>query len=133
MIYPIIEIPNNAPDLPEQQGTKTKYWVSLKDDKQKMLFKIGRVNTGENWSEKVTCELAELFGLPHAHYDLAVWKAQKGIIAKNFVPDNGRLITVMNCYQKFIILIVQIPVIKLMITPFGELLPTWEILIFNYR
>ena len=93
MIYPIIEIPNNAPDLPEQQGTKTKYWVSLKDDKQKMLFKIGRVNTGENWSEKVTCELAELLGLPHAHYDLAVWKAQKGIISKNFVPDDGRLIT----------------------------------------
>ena len=92
MVYPIIQIPDNAPELPEQQGTKTKYWVRLKDDKQKMLFKIGRKNTGENWAEKVTCELAELLGLPHAHYDLAIWKEHKGIISKNFVPDDGRLI-----------------------------------------
>ena len=92
MVYPIIQIPDNAADLPEQQGTKTKYWVRLKNDNQKMLFKIGRENTGENWAEKVTCELAELFGLPHAHYDLAEWKEYKGIISKNFVPDDGRLI-----------------------------------------
>jgi hypothetical protein len=71
MVYPIIQIPDNAADLPEQQGTKTKYWVRLKNDNQKMLFKIGRENTGENWAEKVTCELAELFGLPHAHYDFS--------------------------------------------------------------
>jgi hypothetical protein len=64
----------------------------LKNDNQKMLFKIGRENTGENWAEKVTCELAELFGLPHPHYELAVWKEYKGIISKNFVPDDGRLI-----------------------------------------
>lgn len=92
MVYPIIQLPDNAADLPEQQGTKTKYWVRLKNDNPKMLFKIGRENTGENWAEKVTCELAELFGLPHAHYDLAVWKEHKGIISKNFVPDDGRLI-----------------------------------------
>jgi hypothetical protein len=91
MTYPIIEIPDNAPELPEQQGTKQKYWIH--HNKNHFLLKIGRSGTGENWAEKVTCELAELMGLPHAYYDLAIWKGQKGIISENFVPNDGRLIT----------------------------------------
>lgn len=90
MTYPIIEIPDNAPELPEQQGTKTKYWIHL--DNKHYLFKIGRENTGENWAEVVACALCELLGLPHAHYDFAVWKQQKGVISKNIVPIDARLI-----------------------------------------
>jgi len=56
------------------------------------LLKIGRTNTGENWAEKVTCELAELHGLPHAHYELAVWKQQMGVITQSIVPQDGRLV-----------------------------------------
>ena len=62
--YPIIQISDNAPELPEQQGTKTKYWLRM--DNRPYLFKIGRANTGENWAEKVACELCTLLGLPHA-------------------------------------------------------------------
>lgn len=92
MTYPIIEIPDNAPELPEQQGTKTKYWIRLEGEH--LLFKIGRKNTGENWAEKVACELCELLGLPHAHYDFAVWKHQKGVVSKIVVPvdEEGRVI-----------------------------------------
>ena len=90
MSYPIIEIPDNAPELPEQQGTKTKYWIHL--DGKHYLFKIGRKNTGENWAEVVACALCELLGLPHAHYDFAVWKQQKGVISKNIVPVDARLV-----------------------------------------
>lgn len=88
--YPIIPIADNAPELPEQLGTKTKYWLHI-DDKL-YLFKIGRPNTGENWAEKVACELCALLGLPHAHYELAVWKQQKGILSENIVPPDGRLV-----------------------------------------
>lgn len=88
--YPILRIPDNAPEFPEQKGTKTKYWL-YKDDKR-FLFKIGRVNTGENWAEKVACELCSLLGLPHALYELAVWKEEKGILSETFVPKHGRLI-----------------------------------------
>ena len=59
--YPIIQIPDDAPELPEQQGTKIKYWLHLNE--RKHLFKIGRENTGENWAEKVACELCTLLGL----------------------------------------------------------------------
>jgi hypothetical protein len=88
--YPIIQIPDDAPELPEQQGTKTKYWLHLKE--QKHLFKIGRENTGENWAEKVACELCALLGLPYAHYELAVWKGKKGVLSETIVPTDGRLV-----------------------------------------
>lgn len=88
--YPIIKILDDAPELPEQQGTKTKYW--LHKEGKRFLFKIGRTNTGENWAEKVACELCSLLGLPHAHYELAVWKKDKGVLTETFVPKHGRLI-----------------------------------------
>jgi len=89
--YPIIKLSDNAPELPEQQGTKTKYWVHI-NDQPYYLFKIGRPNTGENWAEKVACELCELLGLPHAHYELAVWMNHKGVISETIVPPDGRLV-----------------------------------------
>jgi len=88
--YPIIEIGDHEPDMPEQQGNKTKYW--LQRDSTGFLLKIGRPNTGENWAEKVACELAELLGLSHAYYDFAVWKQQKGVVTKMIVPKDGRLV-----------------------------------------
>ncbi|EGW23011.1 HipA domain-containing protein [Methylobacter tundripaludum SV96] len=88
--YPIIPLADNAPELPEQQGNKTKYWLHI--DNRLFLFKIGRPNTGENWAEKVACELCALLGLPHAHYELAVWMNQKGILSETIVPHGGRLV-----------------------------------------
>ncbi|TAL43150.1 MAG: phosphatidylinositol kinase [Methylovulum sp.] len=88
--YPIIEIGDHEPDMPEQQGNKTKYW--LQRDRTRFLLKIGRPNTGENWAEKVACELAELLGLPHAYYNFAAWKQQKGVLTETIVPKDGRLV-----------------------------------------
>lgn len=88
--YPIIPLPDDAPELPEQQGTKTKYWLYL--DNRRHLFKIGRANTGENWAEKVACELCKLLGLPHAHYEFAEWKGIKGVVSETIVPPDGRLV-----------------------------------------
>ena len=47
--YPIIEITDNIPELPEQLGTKEKFWFHIDDGLY--LFKIGRPGTGENWAE----------------------------------------------------------------------------------
>jgi len=88
--YPIIQLDDNAPELQEQQGNKLKYW--LEKDNRFFLFKIGRPNTGENWAEKVACELCVLLGLPHAHYELAVWMNQKGVLSETIVPYGGRLV-----------------------------------------
>ena len=89
--YSIIELADDAPAQLEQLGTKTKFWFREKDG-QKILSKEGRPGTGENWPEKVCCEICRLLGLPHAEYGLAVWKGRKGVITPSFVPEGARLI-----------------------------------------
>jgi HipA-like C-terminal domain. len=90
-MYPVISVLNDASDLPEQLGTKRKFWYRTGDG-QVFLFKEGRPNTGENWAEKVCCELCRLIGIPHANYELATWKDHKGVVTPKFVPDDGRLV-----------------------------------------
>ena len=87
MTYPIIDLAEVEPIQLEQVGTKTKFWY-LDAQGRKVLFKEGRPDAGENWAEKVCCELCRLLRLPHAEYDLAVWKkTRKGVITPSFVPD----------------------------------------------
>ncbi len=91
MPYPIVELSEDAPIQLEQLGTKTKFWYEGPTG-QKMLFKEGRPGTGENWAEKVCCEICKLLGLPHADYELALWKGHAGVVTPSFVPEGGRLI-----------------------------------------
>lgn len=86
--YPVTIVPSDAPDLPEQLGTKPKFWFGA----NKFLFKEARKDTGEDWSEKVACELCGLLGLPHATYELAIWTGKRGVITENFVPPSANLI-----------------------------------------
>ncbi len=62
-MYPITSIEDDAPEFPEQLGTKRKFWLHIGE--QRYLFKIGRPGTGENWAEKVAAELCTLLGLRH--------------------------------------------------------------------
>lgn len=87
-MFPVITVPDDAADLQEQLGTKPKFWFGNKPS----LFKEVREGTGEDWSEKVACELAELLGIPHAKYDLALWKSRRGVVSDSFLPSGGRLI-----------------------------------------
>lgn len=89
-MFPILSLDDHAPDLPEQLGTKEKYWFKV--DGRHYLFKIGRPGTGENWAEKIAAELSELLGLPHADYDLATWSGRQGVWSPAIVPEDGRLI-----------------------------------------
>jgi len=88
MTYPIIVVPDEAGESIEQLGTKRKFWFNDK----RLLFKQGRPGTGENWAEKVACELCGLLQLPHAHYDLAVWRGQPGVVTTSFLPPQWRLV-----------------------------------------
>lgn len=89
-MYPIFTVPDDAAFLTEQLGTKQKFW--FRKDGVDFLFKEPRPSTGEDWAEKVVSELCELLNLPHAHYDLAVWKGQRGVISPNFAPPPYRLV-----------------------------------------
>lgn len=90
-MYAIETVPDDAPDQPEQLGTKYKFWYRDVFGRR-CLFKEGRPGTGENWAEKVCCEICTLLGIPHSHYELAVWKDHKGVVTPSFVPKGGRLV-----------------------------------------
>lgn len=88
-VYPIIDIAAEA-EIPENLGTKEKFWVQ--HGEKLCLVKFGRPDTGEDWAEKVVCELATLLGLSHAHYDLATFQGRRCVITPSLVEDGGRLI-----------------------------------------
>ncbi|HMC66739.1 MAG TPA: hypothetical protein VKI65_17520 [Gemmataceae bacterium] len=69
-MFPIIRVDSRRVELLEQLGTKRKFWYRA-DDGTRMLFKAEERGTGEDWAEKVACELCTLLGLPHVHYELA--------------------------------------------------------------
>ena len=89
--FQIIEVPEDAAESEEAMGSKFKFWFKHRD-LGKCLFKQVRPNTGEDWSEKVAAELADLLGLPHANYELATWQNRNGVIATNFLSKDTALI-----------------------------------------
>ncbi len=91
MTYPIIVVAEDIPAQLEQLGSKAKFWY--RDESGcRVLFKEGRPGTGENWAEKVCCEICRLLDLPHAEYNLAVWRDRKGVVTPTFVPKGGSLV-----------------------------------------
>lgn len=95
-VFPIRDISELYPDGEEEMGTKEKYWFWRIENHwywdcegERFLFKVGREGTGDNWAEKIASELCQLIGLPHAEYDLAVYRDLKGVITPNFVPEGG--------------------------------------------
>src|SRR5213082_2404981 len=90
-MYEIIEIPADAAEAPEQMGTKQKFWFHH-PELGLCLFKLARPGTGEDWSEKVACELASLLGIPHARYEMAVWSGQPGSLSVSMLGKLDTLI-----------------------------------------
>jgi hypothetical protein len=69
-MFPIVRVDSRNAEALEQLGTKRKFWYD--DGGRRMLLKLEERGTGEDWAEKLACELCELLGLPHVHYDLAL-------------------------------------------------------------
>jgi HipA-like C-terminal domain len=89
--FPIFEVPVDDAQAEEAMGTKPKFW--FRDARfGKCLFKQARSNTGEDWSEKIAAELAQLLGLPHASYELATWDQKAGTISPVMIPEDCTLI-----------------------------------------
>jgi hypothetical protein len=94
--FPVVIIPDDVFRFTEPVGTKPKFWYADAAPmetpfKEEILFKEPRPHTGEDWAEKIVSELCTVLGLPHAHYDLAVWQGRPGVISRSFVPKDGRL------------------------------------------
>jgi hypothetical protein len=68
-MFKVHRVDRQAAEAVEPLGTKRKFWFSERG--QRMLFKAEERGTGEDWAEKIACELCRRIGLPHVEYDLA--------------------------------------------------------------
>jgi len=87
--YVIYEISISDNRQIEQMGSKRKFWFTEQGNNLSWLFKYNRDNTGEDWSERIAAEIAELLNIPHAEVQLATCEGKRGIISKNFT-DNSK-------------------------------------------
>lgn len=96
--YKVYDISNVEYDLFEQLGTKSKFWYFYNNEQY--LFKSinsgNGIRYGEDWAEKIACEIAKVIGIPHAHYELAHYKGTRGVITKNFISERGEQLMLGN-------------------------------------
>lgn len=90
-MFPIHQIPPGSALSSEPLGTKFKFWFQ-DPDFGLTLFKEGRPGTGENWAERIACELAELLDLPHARYEFAQYEGKDGVLSRSLVERGARII-----------------------------------------
>lgn len=91
-MFDVIQVNSALANSLEPLGTKRKFWYS--DGTKRILFKAEERGTGEDWAEKITCELCALLGLPHVHYDLAYDEANQtpGVVCLDFAVPPVSLI-----------------------------------------
>ncbi|WP_418114367.1 HipA domain-containing protein [Vibrio scophthalmi] len=101
MEYPIYEVFDDTFDDFEDMGTKSKFWYTDPDTKEQYLFKSTHtedkrgtpvIRVGDDWAEKIACEIAECLGIPHAKYDLANHNGEQGIRSANFSTAGDTLV-----------------------------------------
>ncbi|CAN5438690.1 hypothetical protein BH20VER3_BH20VER3_06000 [soil metagenome] len=68
-MFQTVRVNRAGAEAAEWMGTKRKFWFSR--DGERWLFKAEERGTGEDWAEKIVCELAHRLGLPHVNYELA--------------------------------------------------------------
>lgn len=87
-MFRIITVNPHQAEALEPLGTKRKFWFR-EEQGQRMLFKAEERGTGEDWAEKIACELANLLGLPHVDYELAEETESQtpGVVCKTFTPQ----------------------------------------------
>ena len=91
-MYKTIHIDSSAAEGLEPLGTKRKFWFTDHAE-QRFLFKAEERGTGEDWAEKIACELSALLGLPHVHYELAAESADvPGVICASCAPPPSALV-----------------------------------------
>lgn len=85
-MFSITQVDPNLSLVQEPLGTKRKFWY--RDGERRMLFKAEERGTGEDWAEKIACELSGLLGLPHVHYELAeeLGTRKPGVVCESCAP-----------------------------------------------
>ena len=92
--YPIVEVREAwaLEKVPENLGSKLKFWYHPEETGIDWLFKYSRENTGEHWSEKIAAEVAGLLGVKHAKVELAIFSESLGSVTESFARRGRELI-----------------------------------------
>jgi hypothetical protein len=93
MSYKIWDVSAFKRDEVEPLGTKSKYWCSGPSDEEFLFKSIETFDLnlelvsrgGEDWAEKIACELAKFLAVPCADYELAHNGESRGVITPNFM------------------------------------------------
>jgi hypothetical protein len=90
-MFQTVRVDRSAAEAMEWMGTKRKFWFSPPDG-GRWLFKAEERGTGEDWAEKIACELAERLGVPHVQYELAEeyeggLYLQPGVVCPEFASE----------------------------------------------
>ncbi|MHC8327504.1 HipA domain-containing protein [Pseudomonas sp. LB1P83] len=102
--YVIYDVSSFQSEQVEPLGTKSKYWYSGADGKDYLFKSIETYDAnkqlvtrgGEDWSEKISCELAKFLSVPCAEYDLAHNGLSRGVITRNFIAKGGAYLVTGN-------------------------------------
>ncbi|WP_157833203.1 hypothetical protein [Oceanospirillum maris] len=98
--YPVYDVSEMDLSNYEAMGTKSKFWF-VDENGDKKLFKATVASDssgndiqrpGEDWAEKIVCEIANYLSIPCAQYELALNDDQYGVISDNFVKSNQSMV-----------------------------------------
>lgn len=86
-MFPIVQVDSRRREALEPLGTKPKFWYRDPDGRQ-FLFKAEERGTGEDWAEKIACELCARLHLPHVHYEMAhdSHRDMPGVVCETCAP-----------------------------------------------
>jgi HipA-like C-terminal domain len=87
----VVQVPSDAARVSEVMGTKRKFWFQ-DNELGSCLFKFARLNTGEDWAEKIAAELCLALDLPYARQELGIWQEQRGTVSPEFLTTSEELI-----------------------------------------
>jgi hypothetical protein len=92
--YEVLDVSGWEVAADEPAGQEEKKWLVQPDTGVKWLFKPptekNGFRQGEDWSEKVSSELAHLISVPCAEVQLAAFSGRAGSISRNLRPTAGR-------------------------------------------
>ncbi|MEO8905394.1 MAG: HipA-like protein [Polyangiaceae bacterium] len=88
--YRVVHLPDGmTAENREPLGSKKKLWFrDQSSSRPRLLFKYNRSGTGEDWSEKISAELAALLGLPHSLVELATFEGERGAALVDFTEND---------------------------------------------
>ncbi len=93
--YPIFELeavsePRRTRSA-ETMGTKEKFWLENPQSGQRVMVKLAREGTGEDWSEKLAFEIGKRCSVSCARIDLARVAGRPAVLCWDFLPRRRRL------------------------------------------